>query len=165
MLRRQLCLDTGAHGRDIDWLNVLLVSRSTLNERPANFARRILRLFLLTSSWWCLNDINVLSTKTKNSISYHSRIIPSDARSGHKSISSIVLSTFWGILIPYLESHWSRLAMSEWSTFSARRSTLDSGRSKPADDDGQSSANGNAGKPSARPSSKLCAGDARDGLP
>lgn len=84
----------------------------------------------------------------------HLRIIPSDARSGHRSISSIVLSTDCGIFIPYLASHLSRLDMSEWSTFNASRSTFDRGRSNEAADDGHSSAaNGKEWKSS---SVRLC---------
>ena len=41
--------------------------------------------------------------------------------------------------MPYLASHSSRLDISEWSTFSASRSTLDRGRSKEAADEGRSS--------------------------
>lgn len=56
--------------------------------------------------------------------------------------------------MPYLASHWSRLDISEWSTFRANRSTLDRGRSNEAADEGHSSvANGSDWKSS---SAKLC---------
>jgi len=98
-------------------------------------------------------------------VSSNLRIIPSDARSGHRSISSIVFSTDCGILMPYLASHLSRLDISEWSTFSANRSIFDRGRSKAADDEGQSSANGNDWKSSARLCRKFWAtGSSWDGF-
>jgi len=91
----------------------------------------------------------------------YSRIIPSDARSGHRSISSMVLSTDCGIVMPYLASHLSRLDMSDWSTLSASRSTLDRGRSNAADDDGHSLVNGREGRSWVRPRRKLWATGSR----